>query len=72
MFLPCGENHFRPAEMMSMADVSDENLTVSPAFVQQVRDLLEHLYDFVYLQKQTLVLPASQTGCLGRTVKIVR
>jgi len=45
-----------------MADVSDENLTVSPAFVQQVRDLLEHLYDFVYLQKQTLVLPASQAG----------
>ncbi len=49
--------------MMSMADIPDENLTVSPAFVQQVRDLLEHLYDFVYLQKQTLVLPASQTGC---------
>jgi CheY-like chemotaxis protein len=45
-----------------MADVSDGDLAVSPAFVQQVHDLLEHLYDFVYLQKQTLVLPAPQAG----------
>jgi CheY-like chemotaxis protein len=45
-----------------MADVSDGDLTVSPAFVQQVHDLLEHLYDFVYLQKQTLALPAPQAG----------
>jgi CheY-like chemotaxis protein len=45
-----------------MADVSDEDLTISPAFIQQVHDLLEHLYDFVYLQKQTLVLPAPQAG----------
>ena len=48
--------------MMSMADSPDENLTIAPAFVQQVRDLLEHLYDFPYLQKQVLVLPLPQTG----------
>jgi hypothetical protein len=47
---------------MSMDDVSDENLTISQAFIQQVRDLLEHLYDFPYLQKQLLTLPLSQPG----------
>jgi signal transduction histidine kinase len=45
-----------------MADLSDEGVTVSPQFIQQVRDLLEHLYDFPYLQKQTLVLLSPQTG----------
>ncbi len=45
-----------------MDDASDQSLTISPAFIQQVRDLLEHLYDFPYLQKQVLVLPAAQTG----------
>ena len=45
-----------------MADVPDEGLTISPAFIQQVRDLLEHLYDFPYLQKQTLALSAPQAG----------
>jgi CheY-like chemotaxis protein len=49
--------------MMSMTDTSDGNLTISPAFINQVRDLLEHLYDLPYLQKQTLVLPSPQMGC---------
>jgi CheY-like chemotaxis protein len=48
--------------MMSMADSPNESLTLSPAFIQQVRDLLEHLYDLPYLQKQVLVLPSPQTG----------
>jgi CheY-like chemotaxis protein len=39
-----------------------ENLTISQEFIQQVRDLLEHLYDFPYLQKQTLVLPSREPG----------
>jgi len=45
-----------------MVDSPDENQTISPDFIQQVRDLLEHLYDFPFLQKQILVLPSSETG----------
>ncbi len=45
-----------------MVDPPDENLTISQAFIQQVRDLLEHLYDFPHLQRQMLMLPLPQTG----------
>ena len=45
-----------------MDDVTDKNVTISPTFIQQIRDLLEHLYDFPYLQRQTLVLPLAETG----------
>ncbi len=39
-----------------------EHLTISPAFIQQIRDFLEHLYDFPYQQRQTLVLATAETG----------
>jgi len=39
----------------------DENLTISPEFIQQIKNFLDHLYDFPYQQKQTLVIPA-ETG----------
>jgi CheY-like chemotaxis protein len=45
-----------------MVDSPDENLTISRDFIQQVRDLLEHLYDFPFLQKQVLVFPSSETA----------
>jgi CheY-like chemotaxis protein len=45
-----------------MTSPSDENLTISPAFIQQIRNFLEHLYDFPYQQRQTLVLNPAETG----------
>jgi CheY-like chemotaxis protein/predicted DNA-binding transcriptional regulator len=45
-----------------MVNSPDEDLTISRDFIQQVRDLLEHLYDFPFLQKQVLVLPLSETA----------
>jgi CheY-like chemotaxis protein len=45
-----------------MVNSPDEDLTLSRDFIQQVRDLLEHLYDFPFLQKQVLVLPLSETA----------
>jgi CheY-like chemotaxis protein len=43
----------------------NENVTISEAFIQQIRNFLEHLYDFPYLQKQTLVLSHAETGYPG-------
>jgi CheY-like chemotaxis protein len=40
----------------------DENLTIYPAFIQQIRNFLDHLYDFPYLQKQTLVISPPNSG----------
>lgn len=45
-----------------MTSSFDENLTISPAFIQQIRDFLEHLYDFPYQQRQTLALTPADTG----------
>ncbi len=45
-----------------MTNSFDEHLTISPAFIQQIRDLLEHLYDFPYQQRQTLVISTAETG----------
>ncbi len=39
-----------------------ENQTISPEFIQQIRDFLEHLYDFPYQQRHTLVLTPADTG----------
>jgi len=45
-----------------MTNSFDENLTISPAFIQQIRDFLDHLYDFPYQQRQSLVLTPADTG----------
>lgn len=45
-----------------MTNSFNENLTISPDFIQQIRDFLEHLYDFSYQQKQTLVITPADTG----------
>lgn len=45
-----------------MTSSFDENLTISPAFIQQIRNFLDHLYDFPYQQRQTLVLTPADTG----------
>lgn len=45
-----------------MTNSFNENLTISPAFIQQIRDFLEHLYDFPYQQRQSLVLSSTVTN----------
>lgn len=45
-----------------MTNSFDANLTISLAFIQQIRDFLEHLYDFPYQQKQTLVITSADAG----------
>jgi CheY-like chemotaxis protein len=44
-----------------MTSTFDENRTISPAFIQQIRDFLEHLYDFPYQQRQTLGLTSAES-----------
>jgi CheY-like chemotaxis protein len=41
---------------------TQENFMISGDFIRQVRELLRHLYDFPYLQRQILVLPSSEIG----------
>jgi CheY-like chemotaxis protein/AraC-like DNA-binding protein len=45
-----------------MDDFPLENWIISQDFVQQVRDLLENLYDFPLLQKKVLVLTSPEAG----------
>lgn len=47
---------------MSMTNSYYENQAISPEFIQQIRGLLEHLYDFPYQQRHTLVLTPADTG----------